>query len=89
MTNYRFLITETNLKALYTFGCLFTTSSVKRFVVNAHVFVYNCVFQKKENNTQKTFCILKIKAHFKKDNILRMKAHFETHSENENRFSGK
>ena len=30
--NYRFLTTETNLKALYIFGCLFTTSSVKLFV---------------------------------------------------------
>ena len=29
--NYRFLTTETNLKALYIFHCLFTTSSVKLF----------------------------------------------------------
>ena len=35
MINYRFLTTETNLKALYIFRCLFTTSSVKLFVVNA------------------------------------------------------
>ena len=31
--NYRFLTTETNLKASYIFCCLFTTSSVKLFVV--------------------------------------------------------
>ena len=46
--NYRFLTTETNLKALYIFRCLFTTSSVKLFVVNVQIFVYNCVFWKKE-----------------------------------------
>ena len=46
--NYGFLTTETNLKALYIFRCLFTTSSVKLFVVNVQIFVYNCVFQKKE-----------------------------------------
>ena len=32
--SYRFLTTETNLKALYIFRCLVTTSSVKLFVVN-------------------------------------------------------
>ena len=46
--NYRFLTTETNLKTLYIFHCLFTTSSVKLFVVNVQIFVYNCVSQKKE-----------------------------------------
>ena len=45
---YRFLTTETNLKALYIFRCLFTTSSVKLFEVNAQIFVYNCVLWKKE-----------------------------------------
>ena len=48
LINYRFLTTETNLKALYIFRCLFTTSSVKLFVVNVQIFVYNCVFRKKE-----------------------------------------
>ena len=48
MINYRFLTTETNLKALYIFCCLFTTSSVKLFVVNVHIFIYTCVFRKKE-----------------------------------------
>ena len=38
--NYRFLTTETNLKALYIFSCLFTTSSVKLFVVNVQIFVW-------------------------------------------------
>ena len=46
--NYRFLTTETNLKALYIFRCVFTTPSVKLFVVNVQIFVYNCVFWKKE-----------------------------------------
>ena len=34
--NYRFLTTETNLKASYIFRYLFTTSSVKLFVVNVY-----------------------------------------------------
>ena len=46
--NYRFLTTETKVKALYIFCCLFTTSSVKLFVVIVQMFVYRCVFQKKE-----------------------------------------
>ena len=46
--NYRFLTTETNSKALYIFRCLFTTSSVKLFVVNVQIFVYHCVFRKKK-----------------------------------------
>ena len=50
--HYITLITETNLKALYIFRCLFTTSSVKLFVVTVQIFVYiffyNCVFLKKE-----------------------------------------
>ena len=48
--DYKFFTIETNLKALYIFQfhCLFTTSSVKLFVVNVQIFVYNCVFQKKE-----------------------------------------
>ena len=37
---YRYLTTETNLKALYIFRCLFTTPSVKLFVVNVQMFVY-------------------------------------------------
>ena len=54
--NNRFLTTETNSKALYIFCCLFTTSSVKLFVVNVQIFVYNCVFWKKEKQlSQKPF----------------------------------
>ena len=43
--NHRFLTIETNLKA---FCCLFSTSSVKLFIVNVQIFVYSCVFRKKE-----------------------------------------
>ena len=87
MINYRFLTIETNLKALYIFHCLFTTSSVKLFVVNVQIFVYNCVFWKKEKNvTHQTFHILKLKAHFENNNILKTKALSETHFENENMF---
>ena len=66
--NYRFLATET----LYTFRCFFTTSSVKLFVVTIQIFVYKFLFTivfvgKRKNNTQETFHILKMKAHFKKE----------------------
>ena len=42
--NYRFLTTETKLKALYIFRCFFTTSSVKLFVVTVQIFVYKFLF---------------------------------------------
>ena len=74
MKNYRFLTTETNLKALYIFRCLFTTSSVKLFIVNVQIFVYNRVFRKRKNNSPKTFQLLKMKAHFEKE------PHFENES---------
>ena len=48
ITNYRFLTTKTNLKALYIFRCLFTTLSVKLFVVNVQIFVYSCLLWKME-----------------------------------------
>ena len=67
--NYRFLTTETNSKALYIFCCLFTTLSVKLFVVNVQIFLYNCIFGK-ENNIH----VLKMKAHFQKE------PHFENES---------
>ena len=41
--NYRFLTTETSLKALYIFW-FFTTSSVKLFVVTVQIFVYKSLF---------------------------------------------
>ena len=64
------MTTETNLKALYIFRCLFTTSSVicsdcTDFCLQ--IFVYNCVFWKRKNNTHETFHILKMKAHFEKE----------------------
>ena len=44
------------------------TSSVKLFLVNVQIFVYNCVFWKKEKQfTHKNFYILKMKAHFEKE----------------------
>ena len=49
--SYRLLTTETNLKVSFIFRCLFTTSSVKLFLVNEQLFVYNRVdvfFRKKE-----------------------------------------
>ena len=80
--NYRFLTTETNLKALYIFRCLFTTSSVKLFVW-MYRFLFTVVFfRKRKNNTH----ILKMKAHLKKNHILKIKAHSKTHFENENMF---
>jgi hypothetical protein len=60
------------------FRCLFTTSSVKLFVVNVQIFVYNCVFGKKEEQHSQNL------SHLKKE----MKAHFEKepHFENESSF---
>ena len=71
------MTTETNLKALYIFRCLFTTSSVKLFVVNVQIFVYNCVSRKKEKQHSQNL------SNFEKKNILKIKAHSETHFENE------
>jgi hypothetical protein len=58
--DYRFLATETNSKALYIFRCLFTTSSVKLFVVTVQIFVYNFLFKivffgKKKKTLMKPF----------------------------------
>ena len=69
MMNYRFLTTVTNLKALYIFRCLFTTLSVKLFVVTVQIFIYKFLFTtmffgKRKNNGHETFHILKMKAHF-------------------------
>ena len=67
--NYRFLTTETNLKTLYIyFVVFFTTSSVKLFVVNVKIFVYNCVFGKKEKEIlMKSFTFWKWKHISKKE----------------------
>ena len=54
--NYRFLTTETNLKASYIFRCLFTASSVKLFVVSfeelryAHYIVANPICLKRNSS---------------------------------------
>ena len=49
--NYRFLTTETNLKALYIFRCLFTISSVKLFLVNVQIFCLQLCFLNKGKTT--------------------------------------
>ena len=79
--NYRFLTTETNLKALYIYISLFVHN-----LISKAIFVYNCVFRKKEKNTHETFHILKMKTHFEKEPRFKMEAHSETHVENENMF---
>ena len=68
--NYRFLTTETNLKTLYIFHCLFTTSSVKLFVVNVQIFVYNCVFWKKEKQHSQNL------SHFENESTFRKRTPF-------------
>ena len=74
------MTTETNLKALYIFHCLFTTSSVKLFVVNVQILFTVLFFGKEKKNTHKTFHILKMKAHFEKE------PHFENESSYQNPF---
>ena len=69
--NYRFLTTETNLKSSYIFHCLFTTSSVKLLVLNVQIFVYNCVFRKKEKyHSQNLFTFWKWEHISKNNHIL-------------------
>ena len=78
--NYRFLTTETNLKASYIFRCSFKTSSVKLFVVNVQLFVYNCVvvfFRKRKNKNHKTSYILKMRAHFKREPYFENESSFQ------------
>ena len=68
MTNYRFLTTETNLKALHIFRCLFTTSSVKLFVVNLQIFCLQLRFSEKgKKKLTKPFTFWKWK-HISKEN---------------------
>ena len=66
--NYRFLTTVVFLQP------------EELFVVTVQIFVYNCVFQKKEKNTHETFHILKTKTHFEKE------PHFENGSSFQNTF---
>ena len=78
------MTTETNLKTLY-ISLFFTTSSVKLFVVQ--IFVYNCVFQKKEKQHSQNLSHFENESTFrKKKHILKKKAHSEIHFENENMF---
>ena len=52
------------------FCCLFTTSSVKLFVVNVQIFGYNCVFQKKEKGgKENNFFLWKYSVGLNKNNI--------------------
>ena len=73
MINYRFLTTETNLKALYIFCCCFLHNLISKAICSdctdfcLQIFVDNCVFRKKEKKTHETFHILKMKTHFKKE----------------------
>ena len=88
MINYRLSTTETILKALCIFRCLFTTSSIKLVVVNVQIFVYKFLF------TIVFFGIKKKKhvgnlSHFKTETHFVKKAHSETNFENENMFWGK
>ena len=69
--NYRFPTTETNLKALYIFCCFNTTLSVNLFVVTVQIFVYNCVFRKKEKQHSRNL------SHFENESISRKRTTFE------------
>ena len=44
---------------------------------------------KRKNNALKTFCILKMKAHFETEPDFEDESSFQTHFENENMFSEK
>ena len=77
--DYRQLKTETNLKALYIYiyCCLFIASSVKLFVVKLQIFVYNCVFWKKEKQHSQNLSHFEKKSTFpKRTTILKIKTCF-------------
>ena len=84
--NYRFWTTETNLKALYIYFVIFLHNLISKAICSdctgfcLQIFVYNCVFRKKEKYTHKTFHILKMKTHFEKE------PHFENGSSFRNPF---
>ena len=80
MMNYRFLANETNSKVLDILLCLFTTSSVKLFVVNVQIFVYICVFLKKEKQHSQNL------SRFENEAQLQKEPHFENESSFENPF---
>ena len=68
MINHRFLTTETNLKALYIL--LLVYNLISKAICSdctdfcLQIFVYICVFWKKEKQHHATFHILETKAHF-------------------------
>ena len=67
--SYRLLTTETNLKVSFIFRCLFTTSSVKVFLENEQLFVYNRVdvfFRKKEKQTSQNLLHFENESKFQK-----------------------
>ena len=70
-----------------------TTSSVKLFVVTTdfrlQIFIYNCVFLKKEKKTHETFYILKKKIQFEKEPCFENESSFGNPYENENMFMEK
>ena len=92
--NHKFLTTETNLKALYIFCCLVTTSSVN---LPLEIFVYKCLFtnvclqlrfsEQGKTTLRKPFTIWKWKHISKMNHILEKKADSETHFENGLHFS--
>ena len=80
--NYSFLKTERNLKALYIFHCLFTTSSVKLYVVTEQIFLYKFLFtnvfsEKRKNSTHKTFQKFENKCTFGKWSTFRKWTHIK------------
>ena len=79
MINYRFLTTETNLKALLIYFFIFLHNLISKAVCCdctdffQEIFLYNCVFLE-------TFHNLKMKTHFEKE------PHFEIESSFQNPF---
>ena len=70
--DFRFLTTETNLKALYIFLC-FLHNLIRSYLdctdFYLQIFVYNWVFFRKKEKTHETFHTLNMKKHFEKKNF--------------------
>ena len=68
--NYRFLTTETNLKALYIFCCFY--NHISKAICSdctdfwLQIFVYNCVFRKKEKQHSQNLSHFENKSTFQK-----------------------
>ena len=84
MINYRFLTTETNLKAFYIFRCLFTFYNLisKAICSECTDFCLQLCFLEKGKKNSRNL------SHFENERILKMNAPFkkESHSENESPF---